>query len=171
MPVSSPIKSGFYCQGRVSSVASTQWSSKKKKRKKFNSTAYFSNLNAWNPMFQEAAVHRTLGPDGEPLGLSPPGPKPGTVPTVRGAWDGVTSEPLSSQNACPCVFTLVTSPQGSQLRSAELHSHFLAFLSVSFCGAQGHSIFLHILTPQSHVQGQCAKNPGCDLQHSPTIKC
>lgn len=37
MPVSSPIKSGFYCQGRVSSVASTQWSSKKKKEK--NSTA------------------------------------------------------------------------------------------------------------------------------------
>ena len=102
---------------------------KKKKRKKFNSTTYFSNLNAWNQMFQEAASHRrTLGLDQEPLGLFPPGPKPGAVPTVQEACDGVTSETPSSQNVCPWVFTLVISPHGTQLRSAELASHFLASL-------------------------------------------
>ena len=101
---------------------------KKKERKKFNSTTYFSNLNAWNQMFQEAALHRTLGLDQEPLGLFPPGPKPGAVPTVQEAWDGVTSKTPSSQNVCPWVFTLVISPHGPQLRSAELASHFLASL-------------------------------------------
>lgn len=57
---------------------------KENKKKKIQQHNLF--LKSQRMKSEEAAVHRRmLGPDGEPLGLLPPGPKPGAVPTIRGA--------------------------------------------------------------------------------------